>query len=121
MEHQIYLFGLNHKTAGVEVREAFALGERPKLGELLVGGEARVREALVLSTCNRVEVLVADAVGRDPKRPSWPPGPSSAAKIRPPWPPISMPTRVWPLWNTFSAWPRAWIPWSWASRRFWAS
>jgi len=67
MEQQIYLFGLNHKTAGVEVREAFALGERPKLGELLVHGEARVREALVLSTCNRVEVLVVDPVGRDPK------------------------------------------------------
>lgn len=67
MEHQIYLFGLNHKTAGVEIREAFALGERPKLGELLVHGEARLREVLVLSTCNRVEVLVADAVGRDPK------------------------------------------------------
>ena len=67
MEQQIYLFGLNHKTAGVEIREAFALGERPKLGELLVAGNDRVREALVLSTCNRVEVLVADAVGRDPR------------------------------------------------------
>ena len=67
MEHQIYLFGLNHKTAGVDVREAFALGDRPKLGELLVQGEARVREALVLSTCNRVEVLVADTPGRDVK------------------------------------------------------
>ncbi len=67
MEHQIYLFGLNHKTAGVEVREAFALGDRPTLGELLVRGEARVREALVLSTCNRVEVLVTDEPGRDVK------------------------------------------------------
>ncbi|EFL49543.1 glutamyl-tRNA reductase [Solidesulfovibrio fructosivorans JJ]] len=65
MEHQIYLFGLNHKTAGVDVREAFALGDRPKLGELLVRGDARLREALVLSTCNRVEVVVADAPGRD--------------------------------------------------------
>jgi glutamyl-tRNA reductase len=65
MEHQIYLFGLNHKTAGVEVREAFALGDKPTLGDLLVRGEARVREALVLSTCNRVEVLVADVPGRD--------------------------------------------------------
>lgn len=67
MEHQIYLFGLNHKTAGVEVREAFALGDRPTLGELLVRGQARVRESLVLSTCNRVEVLVADVPGRDVK------------------------------------------------------
>jgi glutamyl-tRNA reductase len=67
MEQQIYLFGLNHKTAGVEVREAFALGDRPRLGELLVRGDARLREALVLSTCNRVEVLVADVPGRDAK------------------------------------------------------
>lgn len=67
MEHQIHLFGLNHKTAGVEVREAFALGEHPKLGSLLVHGDARLREVLVLSTCNRVEVLVADAQGRDVK------------------------------------------------------
>ncbi len=67
MEHQIYLFGLNHKTAGVEIREAFALGDRPKLGSLLVHGQARLREALVLSTCNRVEVLVADVPDRDPK------------------------------------------------------
>ena len=64
MEHQIYLFGLNHKTAGVEVREAFALGDKPTLGDLLVRGEARVGEALVLSTCNRVEVLVANVPGR---------------------------------------------------------
>jgi len=67
MEHQIYLFGLNHKTAGVEIREAFALGDRPKLGGLLVHGDARLREVLVLSTCNRVEVLVADVPGRDPR------------------------------------------------------
>ncbi|WP_428559577.1 MAG: glutamyl-tRNA reductase [Solidesulfovibrio sp. DCME] len=67
MEHQIYLFGLNHKTAGVEVREAFALGDRPRLGELLVRGEARLHEALVLSTCNRVEVLVTGVPGRDVK------------------------------------------------------
>ena len=67
MEHQIYLFGLNHKTAGVEIREAFALGDRPQLGSLLVRGDARLREVMVLSTCNRVEVLVADAPERDPR------------------------------------------------------
>ncbi len=67
MEHQIYLFGLNHKTAGVEIREAFALGDRPKLGGLLVHGEARLREVLVLSTCNRVEILVVGAPGENPR------------------------------------------------------
>jgi len=66
MEQQISLFGLNHKTADVAIREAFSLTDHPGLGELLVHGPARLHEALVLSTCNRVEVLVADTPGNDP-------------------------------------------------------
>lgn len=65
MQQQIALFGLNHKTADVAVREAFALGTRPVLGDVLTHGPARLREALVLSTCNRVEVVVADVPDRD--------------------------------------------------------
>lgn len=53
------LLGVNHKTAPVEVRERLAIPER-KLPEALqqllrVNG---VGEGLILSTCNRVEVLV---------------------------------------------------------------
>jgi glutamyl-tRNA reductase len=55
----LLLVGLNHKTAPVEVRERFALTDEA-CGELLprlADGEI-VREALILSTCNRVEILV---------------------------------------------------------------
>jgi len=83
-EMAIVLTGLSHKTAPVEVRECLALSKE-KVGEALgrlVDGRV-VREALIVSTCNRVEVLavvdegreaegagrVLDAMaGRDPRR-----------------------------------------------------
>ncbi len=55
----VFLVGLSHKSAPIDVRERVALS-----GEALKGalGELRavegVREALVISTCNRVEVYV---------------------------------------------------------------
>jgi glutamyl-tRNA reductase len=56
----IVLVGLNHKTAPIEVRERFALDREACASGLqrLVDREA-VREALIISTCNRVEVLAA--------------------------------------------------------------
>jgi glutamyl-tRNA reductase len=68
----IVLVGLNHKTAPVEVRERLAFDDESLAESLraLVDGET-VREGLIVSTCNRVEVLAAaaghngpDAVGR---------------------------------------------------------
>src|ERR671939_1496146 len=68
----IVLVGLNHKTAPVEVRERLAFSDEACAESLraLVDGET-VREGLIVSTCNRVEVLAAaagqqapDAVGR---------------------------------------------------------
>jgi glutamyl-tRNA reductase len=68
----IVLVGLNHKTAPVEVRERLAFNDEVLAESLraLVDGEL-VREGLIVSTCNRVEVLAAspgqkatDAVGR---------------------------------------------------------
>jgi glutamyl-tRNA reductase len=68
----IVLVGLNHKTAPVEVRERLAFSDDACAASLraLVDGEL-VREGLIVSTCNRVEVLAAaaghdapDAVGR---------------------------------------------------------
>lgn len=56
----IQLVGLSHRTAPVEVRERFAVSDE-RAGELarrLTGGDA-IEEALVLSTCNRVEVLAS--------------------------------------------------------------
>jgi glutamyl-tRNA reductase len=58
----IVLIGVNHKTAPVEVRELLAFSEGALAEGLrtLVDGEV-VREGLIVSTCNRVEVLSATA------------------------------------------------------------
>src|ERR1044071_366238 len=58
----IVLVGLNHKTAPVEVREQLAFTDEACAGSLreLVDGEV-VREGLIFSTCNRVEILAAAA------------------------------------------------------------
>src|SRR5450755_3134343 len=56
---KLALAGINHRTAPVNVRErvAFRLEDIPAaLAGMLAGG---VREALILSTCNRVEVMAA--------------------------------------------------------------
>ncbi len=54
----IQLFGMNHKTAPVEVRERLAIAEEDAADvarELILAQS--LDEALVLSTCNRVEFL----------------------------------------------------------------
>lgn len=58
----IVLVGLNHKTAPVEVREQLAFTDEACADSLraLVDGEV-VREGLIVSTCNRVEILAAAA------------------------------------------------------------
>ena len=61
----LFVAGLNHKNAPVALREQLAV-EEDKLRELLVDLQAGdvLREVVVLSTCNRVEVYgVADAPG----------------------------------------------------------
>jgi glutamyl-tRNA reductase len=58
-EREIFLVGLSHKSAPIEVRERVALtGDALKaaLGELR--STEGVSEAMVVSTCNRVEVFV---------------------------------------------------------------
>ncbi len=56
MSH-LHLLGLNHKTAPVEVRERFAVSAA-HLGHALgyVKAVPGIREAAILSTCNRVEI-----------------------------------------------------------------
>src|SRR5438270_11077140 len=56
----IVLVGLNHKTAPVEVRERLAFTDEACADSLraLVDGEV-VTEGLIVSTCNRVEILAA--------------------------------------------------------------
>jgi len=61
----IVLVGINHKSAPVEVRERLAFTEEACSTGLhaLVDGEI-VREGLIVSTCNRVEVLAETASER---------------------------------------------------------
>jgi len=54
---KILVVGMNHRTAPVEVRERFSVADPGATGAKLVEGEA-IDEAIVLSTCNRVEVIV---------------------------------------------------------------
>lgn len=61
----IVLVGVNHKSAPVEVRERLAFPEDACAASLreLVDGEL-IREGLIVSTCNRVEVLAETTSGR---------------------------------------------------------
>jgi glutamyl-tRNA reductase len=60
--------GLSHHTAPIEVRERMAL-ERDQIEALLkqLVAQPQISEALVLSTCNRVEVVTYAAPGTDPE------------------------------------------------------
>jgi glutamyl-tRNA reductase len=68
---KILLTGLNHKTAPIELRERLAIAPEN------LGVETRalllhpgVREGIILSTCNRVEVLICHE-GEDPGLPAY--------------------------------------------------
>jgi glutamyl-tRNA reductase len=63
MTDGVFVAGMNHRSAPVEVRELLALDAealREVLAELL--GRGVCREALLLATCNRVEVYGVSAV-----------------------------------------------------------
>lgn len=57
MEREIFLVGLNHRTAPVEVRERFALTQHCQPETWAMPCTGAIAEALILSTCNRVEIL----------------------------------------------------------------
>lgn len=55
---RLHLLGMNHRSAPVEVRERFAVDDPvPALSKLVASPE--IEEAVLVSTCNRVEVLVS--------------------------------------------------------------
>lgn len=61
MPQAIYLIGMNHHNSPVEVRERFALpGPEWSAGRLIPLGEdgEGICEAAIISTCNRVEIVV---------------------------------------------------------------
>ena len=54
---KVLLLGMNHRSAPIEVRERFAVAQAgPMLRKLIDRPE--IQEAVLLSTCNRVEVVV---------------------------------------------------------------
>ncbi len=56
---EIVLIGLNHKTASVELRECIAFSEEEAATTLeALHGHPVIREVILFSTCNRVEVLL---------------------------------------------------------------
>lgn len=55
MNATIHLIGLNHRTAGVDVREKYALTNIEAFEKGLATGP--LQEVMALSTCNRVEIL----------------------------------------------------------------
>jgi len=57
--NEIVLIGINHKTAPVELRECIAFTENESESAVReLAGKAPIKEVLLFSTCNRVEVLV---------------------------------------------------------------
>jgi glutamyl-tRNA reductase len=57
---QIVLIGVNHKTAPIELRERIAIS-RDELAEITraLAAQPGVSECMIVSTCNRVEMLAA--------------------------------------------------------------
>lgn len=64
MQNTIHLLGLNHRTASVEIREKFALAECENATSAPFPPAHPIKEIMVLSTCNRVEMM---AVGNGPE------------------------------------------------------
>lgn len=56
---QIVLIGLNHKTAPVDIRECLAFSDEESRSALIkLRGIDSIEEAVLFSTCNRVELLL---------------------------------------------------------------
>ncbi|MCI6333827.1 MAG: glutamyl-tRNA reductase, partial [Desulfovibrio piger] len=63
MDCDIVLVGLNHRTAGVDVRERFALVDFCSRENWALPCDDVIGEAMILSTCNRVELLATGSGG----------------------------------------------------------
>lgn len=60
--NEILIIGINHKTAPVELRECIAFNEDESASALrTLADTPDIKEVLVFSTCNRVEILVVAA------------------------------------------------------------
>src|SRR5690349_9153442 len=65
---KLLVTGVSHKTAPVEVRECLAFRENTLAGALAdLKSREGVTEAVILSTCNRVEITVTTDDATDPQ------------------------------------------------------
>lgn len=74
MSVDVLTFGLNHTSAPVSVRERVSLpGDliKPALVALREAFGGKVKEAAILSTCNRTEIYCAAAPGMAAQVPAW--------------------------------------------------
>ena len=117
----LLLIGVNHKTAPIEVRERIAISreELPETTRALAAVPG-VSECMIVSTCNRVEILAAvDAPNANrPPMASRVSCTGTSALTRRCWRRISTSIATKRPYGISSAWPPAWIRWWWASRRF---
>jgi glutamyl-tRNA reductase len=68
---RLLLFGVNHTTAPIEVRERLAISStRLADATRTLAHQPGVREALILSTCNRVELLTVQETAEDALTPN---------------------------------------------------
>src|SRR5262245_44764886 len=64
---KLLITGVSHKTAPVEIRERLAFREDALAAAMAnLKSRARISEAMVLSTCNRVEIIVTADDACDP-------------------------------------------------------
>lgn len=68
MKRSIHLFGLNHRSADVAIREAFALSDAGCGICDVVPLDDDICEAFILSTCNRVEIITVCRNGGAPEK-----------------------------------------------------
>ena len=64
----LLLIGVNHRTAGLDLREALAFTREECVQLLAAVVASGAAEALVVSTCNRTEFYVADATTEEADR-----------------------------------------------------
>jgi glutamyl-tRNA reductase len=65
----ILLFGISHNTTPVEVRQKFSFDDEQKLTLLQnLTMEEEIEEAVILSTCNRMEIYAVSGEETDPGR-----------------------------------------------------
>ena len=73
MQMTILAYGINHKTADISLREriAFSASEIQSALTRLIDSEKKIKEAAILSTCNRTEVYCATTQSHENTVKNW--------------------------------------------------